>query len=102
MVDRCIPSALKSAFKLTILHLYDLFRGREMPFLLIVISLAYDEVLGPVLLQACGIVLLSRSLFRTVCPVIRLLLGIFLDAHAALRKHFLGCGGLIYRIPQEL
>ena len=54
--------------------------------LLIVISLACDEVLGH---RPVGTGLISCSLSRTVCPVILLLLGIFLDASAAWQKRFL-------------
>ena len=41
-----------------------------------------------------GMRLASRSLFRIVRPVIRLMQGIFLDANPALRKRFLRMHGM--------
>ena len=54
MVDGCIPSPLESAFKLTILHLCRFVEAAKCAVLRITISLACDEVIGHVLLQACG------------------------------------------------
>ena len=64
--------------------------------LVIAILLACGEVLGQVILQACDVStgLTSRSLFRTVCPVIRLMSGTFLDVNAALQKRFIRAQGM--------
>ena len=51
MVDRCISSPQESAFKLTILIFVEIAKCAALQ---IEILLACDEVLGQVLLQACG------------------------------------------------